>query len=115
MQDYKAVLESLEVSISPIGDRVAVLPDEEETVSAGGLVIPDTTEKDAKQIGTVIAVGMGNIGENHIDPWKYFKVGDRVCFGKYVGDDLSLRSVGGTEVKVKILRVDAVLCFCDPK
>lgn len=112
MQDYKAVLESLEVELLPLGDRVAVLPDGDETVSAGGFVIPDTVEKDVKQAGTIIAVGMGNMGKDCINPNAHFNVGHRVLFGKYIGDDVMLKRKDGTEVKVKILHADAILAYC---
>jgi len=112
MSDYKAVLESLVIELLPVGDRVAVLPDEEETVSASGLVIPDTVENDVKQAGTVIAVGTGDMGKDCIDPKEHFMIGHRVLFGKYVGDDVMLKRKDGTEVKVKILRADAILAYC---
>jgi len=77
------------MKIRPLHDRVIVKRMEEERVSAGGIVIPDTaTEKPVR--GQVIAAGNGKILENgNVRPIAV-KAGDKVLFGKY----------SGTEVKV---------------
>ena len=78
------------MKIRPLHDRVIVKRLEEEHVSAGGIVIPDSaTEKPIK--GKVVAVGKGKILENgEVRPLDV-KVGDNILFGKY----------SGTEVKVE--------------
>ena len=77
------------MNIKPLFDRVVIKRMEEEKLSAGGIVIPDSaTEKPIK--GKVIAVGKGKILENgEVRPLDV-KVGDNILFGKY----------SGTEVKV---------------
>ena len=77
------------MNIKPLYDRVVIKRMEEEKVSAGGIVIPDSaTEKPIK--GKVMAVGKGKILENgEVRPLDV-KVGDNILFGKY----------SGTEVKV---------------
>ena len=77
------------MNIRPLHDRIIVKRMEEERMSAGGIVIPDSaTEKPSK--GEVIAVGNGKHLENgEIRPLD-IKAGDKVLFGKY----------SGTEVKV---------------
>jgi chaperonin GroES len=77
------------MNIRPLHDRVVVRRMEEETTSAGGIVIPDSaTEKPAQ--GEVVAVGKGKILDNGDVRPLDLKVGDKVLFSKY----------GGTEVKV---------------
>ena len=75
--------------LRPLHDRVIVKRLEEERVSAGGIVIPDSaTEKPIR--GEVIAAGTGKILEDGKVRPIAVKTGDKVLFGKY----------SGTEVKV---------------
>lgn len=77
------------MNIKPLYDRVVIKRMEEEKMSAGGIVIPDSaTEKPIK--GEVIAVGEGKALDNGSVRAPKVKVGDKVLFGKY----------SGTEVKV---------------
>ena len=77
------------MKLRPLHDRVIVKRMEEERMSAGGIVIPDSaTEKPIR--GEVLAVGNGKILENGDKRDLDVKVGDKVLFGKY----------SGTEVKV---------------
>ena len=84
------------VNIRPLHDRVTVRRLEEETKSAGGIVIPDTAKEKPIQ-GEIIAVGNGKILENgEVRPLDV-KPGDKVLFGKYSGTEVKL---GGEEVLV---------------
>lgn len=84
------------VNIRPLHDRVVVRRLEEETKSAGGIVIPDTAKEKPIQ-GEIIAVGNGKILENgEIRPLDV-KPGDKVLFGKYSGTEVKL---GNEEVLV---------------
>jgi len=77
------------MKLRPLHDRVIVKRMEEERMSAGGIVIPDSaTEKPVR--GVVLAVGNGKILENGDKRALDIKVGDTILFGKY----------SGTEVKV---------------
>jgi len=78
------------MNIRPLHDRVIVRRMEEETLSAGGIVIPDSaTEKPSR--GEIIAVGNGKSTDSgELRPLDV-KVGDKILFGKY----------SGTEVKVE--------------
>jgi chaperonin GroES len=77
------------MNLRPLHDRVIVKRMEEERLSAGGIVIPDSaTEKPVR--GEVIATGNGKILENGEKRDLDIKAGDKVLFGKY----------SGTEVKV---------------
>lgn len=78
------------MKIRPLHDRVLVRRMEEERMTSGGIVIPDSAAEKPIQ-GEVVAVGKGKILENgEVRPLDV-KVGDRVLFSKY----------GGTEVKVE--------------
>ena len=77
------------MKLRPLHDRVIVKRMEEERMSSGGIVIPDSaTEKPIR--GEVLATGNGKILENGDKRALDVKVGDKVLFGKY----------SGTEVKV---------------
>jgi len=77
------------MNLRPLHDRVIVKRMEEERMSAGGIVIPDSaTEKPVR--GKVLAVGNGKILDNGEKRALDIKVGDNILFGKY----------SGTEVKV---------------
>ena len=77
------------MALRPLHDRVILKRLEEEKISAGGIVIPDSAaEKPIR--GEVIAAGTGKIlDDGKVRPIAV-KVGDKVLFGKY----------SGTEVKV---------------
>ena len=78
------------MKLRPLHDRVIVKRMEEERMSAGGIVIPDSaTEKPVR--GQVLAVGNGKILDNGEKRPLDISVGDTVLFGKY----------SGTEVKVE--------------
>ncbi len=78
------------MKIKPMDDRVLVSFVEEETKTASGIIIPDTA-KEKPTMGEVVAVGTDEDLQEHI------KVGDKVLFGKYGGEDISL---DGTDYKI---------------
>ena len=73
----------------PLYDRVLVKRVTTENKSAGGLIIPDTV-KEKPQEADVIAVGAGRVLEDGKVRPMSVKVGDRVLFGKYTGDEIKL-------------------------
>ncbi len=76
-------------NLKPLYDRVVIKRTEEEKMSAGGIVIPDSaTEKPIK--GEVIAVGEGKALDNGSLRAPKVKVGDQVLFGKYSGTEVKL-------------------------
>lgn len=93
--------------LRPLHDRVIIKRLEEEKVSAGGIVIPDSAaEKPIR--GEVLAAGEGKIlDDGKVRPMAV-KVGDKVLFGKY----------SGTEVKVEgeellVLREDDIVAVIE--
>ena len=77
------------MNIRPLHDRVIVKRVEEEKKSAGGIVIPDTAAEKPSQ-GEVVAVGPGKFDDNGRTIQMGVKVGDRVLFGKYSGQEFKL-------------------------
>ncbi len=77
------------MKIRPLHDRVIVRRVEEERTSAGGIVIPDSAAEKPAQ-GEVIAVGNGKILENGDVRPLDVKVGDKVLFGKYSGNEVKV-------------------------
>jgi chaperonin GroES len=75
--------------IRPLSDRIVVQPREVETKTAGGIVIPDTADKDKPIQGTVLAIGSGRYIDGKLQPLQV-KVGDNVLFGKYAGTNVKL-------------------------
>lgn len=62
----------------------------EEKMSKGGIVLPDTAEKEKPMQGTVIAIGPGKRNEKgEVQPMSV-KVGDKVLFKKYGPDEVEL-------------------------
>ena len=73
----------------PLHDRVVVLRVEQESKTAGGIIIPDTA-KEKPQEGEVIAVGSGVRDESGTVQPLDVKAGDRVLFGKWSGTEVKL-------------------------
>ncbi|MCW7554349.1 MULTISPECIES: co-chaperone GroES [Endozoicomonas] len=74
------------MKIRPLRDRVAVRREEEETTSAGGIVLPGSATEKPNQ-GVVVAVGNGTVLDNGEVRPLGVKIGDKVIFGKYAGSD----------------------------
>jgi len=77
------------MNIRPLHDRIIVERIEEETTTAGGLIIPDTA-KEKPQEGKVIAAGKGKKTEDGKLLPMEVKVGDKVLFGKYAGTEIKI-------------------------
>lgn len=84
------------MKIRPLGDKVVVEVLEEEDRSAGGLYLPDSAKKKPTQ-GKVVAVGDGKILEDGSRAPMSVKVGDKVLFSKYGGNEVS---VNGSEYTI---------------
>ena len=95
------------MKVRPLYDRVMVKRIEEEQVSAGGIIIPDTAKEKPIE-GEVIAVGAGRVQDDgKVRPLEV-KAGDRVLFGKYSGTDIK---IGGGERL--LLREDEILAIIE--
>jgi chaperonin GroES len=77
------------MKIRPLQDRVVVRRKEEETKTAGGIVLPGSAAEKPAQ-GEVLAVGPGRISENGDKRPVDLKVGDTVVFGKYASNTVKV-------------------------
>ena len=77
------------MKIRPLHDRVVVRRKEEETKSAGGIVLPGKAAEKPSQ-GEVLAVGTGRILDNGDVRALAVKVGDTVVFGQYAGSTVKI-------------------------
>ena len=91
------------MKIRPLHDRVIVKRLDEEKKTAGGIVIPDTAAE-KPSMGEVVAVGPGKTDDNGKLIPMGVKIGDKILFGKYSGQEIKL---DGEEYL--IMREDEVL------
>jgi chaperonin GroES len=77
----------IELSISPLGDRLVVHPEQREEVTSSGLVLPDTA-KEKPMEGRVVAVGPGRVLDSGERQEMEVKEGQVVLFAKYAGTEV---------------------------
>lgn len=83
-------------NLKPLGDKVVVQVVEAEEMTAGGIILPDSAKKKPTE-GKVIAVGSGRSLDNGQRNQLTVKVGDKVLFSKYGGNEVT---VDGTEYTI---------------
>lgn len=77
------------MNINPLYDRVVIKRSEEDKVTFGGVVLPDSAaEKPVK--GKLVVVGKGKVLDNGVLCPLEVKVGDKVLFGKYAGNEIKI-------------------------
>ncbi len=91
------------MSFKPLYDRVLVKRVEEESRSAGGIIIPDSA-KEKPLRGKVLAAGQGKLQDDGKLRPLAVKEGDVVLFGKYAGTEIKMNGEEHT-----ILREDDIL------
>jgi chaperonin GroES len=89
--------------IRPLQDRIVVKRLDGETMTKGGIIIPDTAKEKPIE-GRVVAVGNGKVLKNGTVRALEVQVGDVVLFGKYTGTEIKIE--GEEHV---LLREDDVL------
>ncbi len=80
------------MNLRPLGDRVVVKPVEREEKTKSGIVLPDTA-KEKPQEGMVEAVGTGRILDNGTKIPMELKVGDKVLYAKYAGNEFKVEEL----------------------
>jgi len=78
------------MQLHPLSDRLVVKPLSKEEVTASGIILPDTVEKERPEQGEVIAAGPGRLLENGMRAEMSVKVGDKVVFKKYSPDEVKV-------------------------
>ena len=77
------------MKLKPLHDRVVVRQTEEESTSAGGIIITSAAQEKPSQ-GEVVAVGSGNLLDNGDILPMSISVGDTVIFGKFGGNEVKI-------------------------
>ena len=95
------------MNLKPLADRLVVEPNEQEEVTAGGIILPETA-KEKPQQGKVIAAGPGRTDEKGKRIDMEVKLGDRVLYAKYSGTEIKLEGK-----KVLILRESDILAVVE--
>ena len=96
------------MKLKPLGNRVVVEPFTEEQTTASGIILPQTIDKEKKAEGEIVAIGPGKLLENGSRASMEVKVGDRVIFEKWGGEEVK---VGKEEYK--ILSQDKILAIVE--
>ncbi|OGY45286.1 MAG: co-chaperone GroES [Candidatus Buchananbacteria bacterium RIFCSPHIGHO2_01_FULL_39_14] len=91
------------MKLRPLGNRVVVQPLSEEETTKSGIILPDTVDKEKKAEGKILAIGAGEKIQK-LD----LKIGDKVLFGKYAGEEVKVE-----EVEYKILSDEDVLAVIE--
>ena len=91
------------MKVKPLQDRILLKRVEEKETVKGGIIIPDSA-KEKPQEGTVIAVGSGKLDDSGKRIPLEVKVGDKVLFGKYSGNEIKI-----DDVEHVFLREDDIL------
>jgi chaperonin GroES len=95
------------MGLQPLSNRVLVLRTESDSMSAGGIIIPDTAKEKPLQ-ARVVSVGPGKVGSNGERIATSVSAGDLVLFGRYAGDEVR---IDGTDHM--ILRDDEILAVIE--
>ena len=79
----------MSLKLKPLGNRLVIEPVEQEEITAGGIVLPETA-KEKPQKGKVISAGPGDRDENGKRIPMDVKEGDTVLFAKYAGTEIKM-------------------------
>ena len=91
----------------PLYDRILVKRVDAEEKTSGGLIIPDSAKEKPLE-AQVVAVGSGRVQDDGSTRELTVKEGDRILFGKYVGDEVKLEGIEHI-----ILREEDILAIID--
>ena len=95
------------MKVRPLHDRVIVKRVDEEEITKGGIIIPDTAK--AKPVeGEIVAVGDGKVADDGKKIPLEVKAGDKVLFGKYAGTEIQIE---GEETL--IMREDDIIAIVE--
>ena len=97
----------MSMNLKPLGNRVVVEPIEQEEVTAGGIVLPETA-KEKPQKGKVLSIGPGERDEDGKRIPMDVAPGDMVLFAKYSGTEIKIEGK-----KVLILKESDILAIVE--
>ena len=96
------------MKLTPVGDHIIVKSAPREEVTASGIIIPDTADKERPERGEVIAVGPGRELDNSKRSTMDVAVGNQVLFKKYAPDEVKVE-----KETFLIIRMDDVLAIIE--
>lgn len=91
------------MNIHPLNGYVVVKPSKQDEVTKSGIYIPDTASKETPMEGEVVAVSSTNISSNGTELPIEVKVGDKVLYGRYSGEDVKVN-----EEEYKIVEMTSI-------
>ena len=95
------------LKLKPLGGRVIVEPIEQEDMTAGGIILPETA-KEKPQEGKILAAGPGDRDEDGERIPMEVQIGDKVLYAKYSGTEVKMDGK-----KLLILRESDILAVID--
>jgi len=95
------------MALKPLGDRIVVKPIEQDEITAGGIMLPDTA-KEKPQEGVILAVGPGTRNDAGVRVELDVAVDDIVLYAKYAGTEIKLEGE-----KVLVLRESDILAVVE--
>lgn len=78
------------MKLNPISDNIIVVPEKKELKTKGGILLPESVEKEKPQIGEVVSVGPGKLSEKGERLKMQVKKGDMVLFAKYSPQEIKM-------------------------
>ena len=94
------------MNIKPLHDRVVVRQVEEQKESTGGILLPGSAQE-KENLGEVVAAGPGKAADNGSIIPMTVKVGDKVMFGQYSGQEVK----DDNDQPVMIMREDDIIAI----
>jgi chaperonin GroES len=94
---------SEKMKLQPLGDRVVIEREESETMTSGGILLPDSA-KDKPTRGKIVSVGEGRLNKEGKRTPLQVKAGDRVLFTSYAGEQFKI-----SERELLLMREDDIL------
>lgn len=96
------------MKLRPLCDNIIVKPLSKEEVTASGIILPDTVDKERPERGEVLAVGPGKLLDNGSRALMDVKVGDKIVFKKYAPDEFKI-----DKEEVLVIRMDEVVAVIE--
>jgi chaperonin GroES len=97
------------LNLKPLGSRVVIEPIEQEDITAGGIVLPETA-KEKPQQGNILAIGPGDRDEDGKRVAMDVAVGDKVLYAKYSGTEIKMDTK-----KLLIMKESDILAIVESK
>jgi chaperonin GroES len=97
----------MSVNLRPLNDRIIVRREAADEKTAGGIVLPDSA-KNKPHRGTVLAVGPGRMKKDGTRAEMQLKVGDKVLFATWAGDEFKSRKA--TDGEILVMHEGDVMC-----